>query len=195
MQTCFAISGLVLVTLIGCSAGVPASPIATQTNPSSAVVEPTVSPSAAITPAIVKGFSIYLLADSKPTESPAVLDHLDLESRPVLTIDDIVTYAKATHEIELTSAGYERMHGLRVPTNGIAFAVCVDGEPIYRGAFWAAYSSQSFNGIVIDPTLATAEHPVIQIRLGYPVSDLFHWDDPRSDPRILQALEQAGKLK
>lgn len=195
----FAISALVLVTLVGCSTGAPASPIApstaTQTPLSSVAVEPTLLSPATITPTIENGFSIYLLAQNIPPEQLAILSHLELENIPVLSINDIATYAKATHEIELTASGYERIHSLSVPTNGRAFAVCVNGDPIYSGAFWAGYSSQSFDGIVIDPIYATKEHPVIQIQLGYPGPAFFHGDDPRSDPRILQALEQAGKLK
>jgi hypothetical protein len=99
------------------------------------------------------------------------------------------------HGIELTNTGYETIHGLSVPMDGKAFAVCIDGQLIYGGAFWVRYSSWSFDGIVIDTTLATREHPVIQIQLGYPGPSFFRGDDPRSDPRILQALEQAGKLK
>lgn len=195
----FAISALVLVTLAGCSTGAPASPIApptaTQTPPSSVVVEPTPLSPATITPTIENGFSIYLLAQNIPPQQLAILSHLQLEIRPVLSINDIVTYAKATHEIGLTASGYERIHSLSVPVNGKAFAVCVDGQPIYAGAFWVGYSSLIFDGIVIDTIRATKEHPVIQIQLGYPGPAFFHGDDPRSDPRILQALEQAGKLK
>ena len=172
-----------------------APPTATQTPPSSVVVEPTLLSPATITPTIENGFSIYLLAQNISPQQLAVLSHLELEKDPLLSINDIVAYRKATHEIELTATGYERIHGLSVSVNGKAFAVCVDGQPIYGGAFWVGYSSLSFDGIVIDTILATKEHPVIQIQLGYPGSAFFRGDDPRSDPRILQAFEQAGKLR
>jgi hypothetical protein len=190
---------LVLVILVGCNSGATPSTIAPPTVPqtalSSVVVEPTLLSQATVTPTIENGISIYLLAQDATPEQLATLSHLELEDQPVMSSDDIVSYTKATHEIELTASGYERIHSLSIPTTGIAFVVCVKGEPIYSGAFWAGYSSQSFDGVVIDPILATKEHPVIQIQLGYPGPDFFHGDDPRSDPRILQALEQAGKLK
>jgi len=63
---------------------------------------------------------------------------------------------------------------------------------VYRGAFWAGYSSQSYAGVVIDPTLAWQGK--VRIALGYPTRDAFQGQDPRADPRILQALQQAGKL-
>lgn len=195
--------GLVLSLILAACTSTPtptATPTFTPTPTSTPTPTPTPSPTpvlspATITPTIENGFSIYLLAQNIPPEKLVILSHLELENKPVLSINDIVTYAKATHEIELTASGYERIHSLSVPTNGRAFAVCVNGAPIYSGAFWAGYSSQSFDGIVIDPIYATKEHPVIQIQLGYPGPDFFHGDDPRSDPRILQALEQAGKLK
>ena len=195
----FAISAMVLVTLVGCSTRAPASPTAppttTQTPPSTVVVEPTLLSLATITPTIENGFSIYLLAQNISPQQLAVQSHLELEKNPFLSINDIVAYRKATHEIELTATGYEKIHSLSVPVNGKAFAVCVDGQLIYVGAFWVGYSSLSFDGIVIDNILATKEHPVIRIQLGYPGSTFFRGDDPRSDPRILQALEQAGKLR
>ena len=194
-----AIGALVLVTLVGCNAGAPASPIppttATQTPAPLVAAEPTPLLAGTITPTVKTGFSIYLLAQNIPPKQLAILSHLELEDEPILSINDIVSYARATHEIGLTASGYERIHSLSVPTTGVAFAVCVNGEPVYSGAFWAGYSSQSFDGIVIDPIYATQNHPVIQIQLGYPGPEFFRGDDPRSDPRILRALEQAGKLR
>lgn len=195
----FAICALVLVTLVDCSAGAPASPVAPPTStrppPSSVVVEPTLFSPATITPTIKNGFSIYLLAQDTTPQELAILSHLELEENPLLSINDIVSYRKATHEIELTTTSYNRIASLSVPLNGKAFAVCVDDQPIYAGAFWVGYSSLSFDGIVIDTIRASKEHPVLQIQLGYPGPTFFHEEDPRSDPRILQALEQAGKLK
>jgi hypothetical protein len=69
----------------------------------------------------------------------------------------------------------------------------VGRDPIYLGAFWPLYSSLSFDGVVIPVPLM--DEPVIQITLGYPSPSFFAGEDPRSDPRILQALAQAGRLK
>ena len=186
------IIALALAALAGCGATAPA---ATHTPPSPVFVEPTLSPPAALTPAGDYGFSIHLLARDLPPQQLAILSHLELEKDPLLSVSDIASYNKATHEIELTAAGYEKIHALSVPLDGKAFAVCVGGQPVYAGAFWVAYSSVSFDGIVIDVSRATEENPVLQIQLGYPGPAFFHGDDPRSDPRVLQALEQAGKLK
>jgi hypothetical protein len=195
----FASRALVLVTLVSCSSGVPESPVTpptfTRTPPASAVAAPSLLSPATLTPTIENGFSLYLLAQDTSPEQLAILSHLELEENRLLSINDIVSYRQATHEIELTTTGYNRIAGLWVPVDGKAFAVCVNGQPIYAGAFWVGYSSLSFDGIVIDVIRASKEHPVLQIQLGYPGPAFFHGDDPRSDLRILQALEQAGKLK
>jgi hypothetical protein len=142
-----------------------------------------------------EGFAIYFLAkDITPQQLP-LLSHLELQPEPFLANADILVYHKATHEIELTKSGYEKMHALQVPVNGLAFAVCVDRQPVYAGAFWADYSSISYDGIVINITRVIQGNPRIQIVLGYPGPDFFKGNDPRSDPGIFQALEAVGKLK
>jgi len=141
------------------------------------------------------GFAIYLLADGITPQELPVLSHLELIDPPLLTEQDIISYQKSTHEIELSAIGVDKLQQMDVPVSGIAFAICVDREPIYTGAFWAAYSSLSYDGVVIDPTLVSPENPVIQVNLGYPGASFYRGDDPRSDPRIITALEKAGVLK
>ncbi len=148
-------------------------------------------------PSATEGFAIYLLAQKVTTTEilTAPLDALQLEDKPILSLDDITAYSQDTHTIVLTSTGYKKIKQLKVPTSGIPFVVCVNRQPIYVGAFWASYSSQSFNGAVIDTLLVERAHS-IRIQLGYPESpELFVGEDRRADPRILQSLRQAGKLK
>jgi len=121
------------------------------------------------------------------------LDSLEFEAEPILSVDDIVAYREETHEIELTASAYERIEQLEVPTNGLPFVVCVGRKPIYSGAFWAMFSSLSFDGVTIWVPLI--EEHIIQMKLGYPQALYFKGEDPRSDSRILQSLEQVGKLK
>ena len=145
-------------------------------------------------PSTGQGFSIHLLEGKI---SPGEIDPdqpVKLEAQPLISMDDIAAYSSSTHEIQLTQQGYEKIHALKVPTNGMAFVVSVDGDPIYDGAFWVLYSSLSYDGIVIDPLHATADDPTLQINLGYPGSTFFQGEDPRSDPRIMAALKEAGKL-
>ncbi len=140
------------------------------------------------------GFAIYLLVPNALAHGFSDVGPSDLEGDPFLTIDEIVSYRSATHEIELTEAAYERIRNVAIPLQGEGFAVCVDKQPVYAGAVWNAYSSSVFEGPTIDLVRPTREHPVIQIRLGYPTPAFFRGEDRRSDPRILRALEEAGKL-
>jgi hypothetical protein len=195
----FIIASLTLLTATACGLRLPASPttqpLATPLPQPSALVEPTLSPPTAITPATENEFAIYLLAQEVQPQQLADPGHLDLEEPPIVSLDDVVSYNEETHEMELTAAGYEKVHGLSVPVSGKAFAVCIDRQPVYIGAFWVSYSSLSFEGVVIDVLRATQESPIIQIALGYPGPDFFQGPDPRSNPRIIQALKQSGKLK
>ena len=150
-------------------------------------------------PSKADGFSIYLLADEIPATEllPVDLNDLELQEEPILSSDDIVTYSWKRHEIELTAEAYERIQQLHSPpveVRGIPFVVCVGPDRIYAGAFWTPVSSIGFDGVVIcqpfDP-----DKRIIRIGLGYPCPEAFTGKDPRSDQRILQSLEAAGKLK
>jgi len=150
-------------------------------------------------PSKARGFSIYLLADEIPATEllPVDLEDLELQGEPILSSDDIITYSSKRHEIKLTAEAYERIQRLftlPAKVRGIPFVVCIGTDRIHAGAFWTPVSSISFDGVVIcqpfDP-----DKRIIRIGLGYPCPEAFTGKDPRSDQRILQSLEAAGKLK
>jgi hypothetical protein len=144
-----------------------------------------------------QGFAIYLTRDNIPPSQMLALSHVDLADTPLISIDDIVWYFPGSHEIELMPEAYQRINALQIPTTGISFVVCVDKQPVYWGALWTPVSSQSFDGIVITiPPFNVSEHPenLIKISLGYPASSFFQGVDPRSNPVIVNSLEQAGKM-
>ena len=146
---------------------------------------------------VTEGFALYLLADRlSPQDVEGIpVTALALEADPVLALDDIVSYARETHEIELTDAAYARIAALQVPVSGLAFVVRAGGERVYNGAFWVPISSLSHDGLVIETTPAAQQLP-LRIQLCYPESlDLFTGEDLRGDARILQVLENAGKLR
>ncbi len=149
----------------------------------------------------VKGndFAIYLLAEDLPATKLSQMDinQLILQNRPIISNDDIVSYDKADHTIELTHEAYTRIQQIfpmPVKVDGIPFVVCVGKERIYTGAFWTPLSSLSYDGVIIMQPFDTTT-TTIQITLGYPVSDVYTGNDPRADPRIMRALEQGKKLK
>jgi hypothetical protein len=141
-----------------------------------------------------EGFAIYLTKQDIPPEKMEMLSHVDIADQPIVSIQDIITYNAQTHEIELTDEAFERIANLEVPVRGKSLLVCVDGAPIYWGAFWTPISSISFDGVVICKPLGSQEPKVITIGLGYPASSFFKGEDPRNNPTVLHSLEQAGKL-
>jgi hypothetical protein len=141
-----------------------------------------------------EGFAIYLPARDMPVSEMPIFSNLELADEPIVSLGDIVSYNRNTHEIELTAEGYERLLELEVPTNGKVFVVCIDHQPVYWGAFWVAYSSLTFDGVTILIPLSPDRH-TIQIGLGYPSESFYTGEDPRSNPEIMQSLRQADKLR
>lgn len=153
----------------------------------------------ACSPPQAKGFAISLLARDIP---PAQLVRSDLrgvelQPAPLLTAADLVSYSRASHVMELTPDAYARVRAIfpmPVRVEGIPFVVTVDGEPIYAGAFWTPASSLSFDGpFIMQPF--SEDQRLIRIELGYPSNVAFTASDPRSDARVMRALEAAGKLQ
>jgi hypothetical protein len=145
------------------------------------------------------GFAIYVLARDIPARELRQKDigQLVLKSEPIISSDDIVSYDKSNHSVELTQAAFariQRIFPVPVDLDGIPFVVCVGAERIYPGNFWTPRSAINYDGVVIMQSF-NANKTVIQIALGYPVSEVFTGIDPRADPRIMKALEQDKKLK
>lgn len=142
-----------------------------------------------------KGFGIYLTESNIPPSQMEILSRVAIVKSPIISSNDIKSYNWDTHEIELTPEAYQRLDTMPVPTTGTSFVVCVDDSPVYWGAFWAGYSSQSFSGVTINIKPSTAGVNTIQISLGYPAASSYKGEDPRANTRIKEALGKAGKLK
>ena len=139
-----------------------------------------------------EGFAIYLPANEISVDDLAILSHIDIADEPIISLDDIVSYDWDTHEIQLTESAFGKIADFELVGN--AFIVCVDRAPVYAGAFLAIYMSRSYDGVVILCPLAEEESKTIAIQLGYPWSQFFTGEDPRSDPIIFNSLDKAGKL-
>jgi hypothetical protein len=194
---------VLLLALAGCSqSAAPPTPVPASAIVPTATLEET-EDRATSTPSVSESsvgvFDVYLVKeDISPQQMMNTdLTELQLEKPPVLTIDDITTYYWETHEMELTASAFERIAWLertRLSMAGLPFVICAGGEPIYGGALWTSYSSVPYGGIVIDVYPASSGQP-LPIRLGYPSPEWFKGEDLRSDPRIRQSLEEAGKLR
>ena len=141
----------------------------------------------------VEGFAIHFTKQDIPPAQMEDLSHVDIAERPIITVSDIITYDAQEHELILTASAFERISQLDVPTGGKSFIVCVDKRPIYWGAFCVLWSSLSFDGVTIWKPLTSEEPNVIRLELGYP-SSCHTGEDPRSNPVVIESLEQAGKL-
>jgi hypothetical protein len=141
-----------------------------------------------------EGFSIYLTKDDIPPSKMEALSHIELDERPIITMDDVVAYYARTHEIALTADAFDRIANLEVPVQGRSFMVCVGKTPIYWGAFWTPISSISFDGVTIWKPLTSQGTKIIRLELGYPSSSFYGGEDPRNNTKVLNSLKKAGKL-
>lgn len=164
---------------------------------------PTATPTATATPETPTGgtepttatpgrFAIYLPAEGSRLEEMADLSKIQLMEDPILSVDDILAYSSATHEIRLRSSAAERLARLGLP--GKPFVVAVGREPVYAGEFMAGWMSRSSEAVVILWPPMSSDRHTIRIQLGYPGPDFFIGEDPRSDSRILESLKQASLL-
>ena len=151
------------------------------------------------TPSNISGFAIYLVSQdlSALEASKMDLEQLPLKNEPLIFDEDIISYEPANHIIELTPVAYRRFQEVfprPVKVAGIPFVVCIGSQRIYAGALWTPASSISYDGVVILQPFEN-DWTTIQLSLGYPGREAFTGSDPRADPRIIGALEKAGKLK
>ncbi len=146
-----------------------------------------------------EAFALYLVANEDiagPDLDNYELSELPLAEEPIISTEDIYNYLWDLHIINLTEEAYKQIlpiFSLGMPMNGVPFVIMANGERIYAGAFWSPASSLSFDGVVIMQPFDPTNQPLI-ISLGYPTNEFFNGEDPRDDPRLKQALEQADLL-
>jgi hypothetical protein len=141
-----------------------------------------------------EGFAIYLTRYDVPPANMESLSHVNLADQPIISMNDVINYYSQTYTLKLKDAAFSRLSNLEVPTTGKSFVVCVDEHPVYWGAFWSGFSSQSFNGVTICKPFIFLEAGLVSIELGYPATYYYNGEDPRNNPEILNSFEQAGKL-
>jgi hypothetical protein len=141
-------------------------------------------------------FAIYLTA--VPMNGAEILradlEKVALESAPVIAADEIISYTMQAHELRLAPEAVKRLFDMKVPVNGVGFVACADGKALLGGAFWADYSSLSYDGVTIMKPLDEKD-PGTRFVWGYPGPPINLKDNPLSDPKFLQALDREGKLK
>jgi len=128
----------------------------------------------------------------------ADLAQAELESRPLLTEQDLASYDWQTHALTLTESAKKKISDLKVGVSGKQFVIVADRQRCYQGAFWTGLSSISHDHPVIevDNFNADGKGLVVEIQRAYPTAKFAAaGDDPRPDPRILCMLTALGKIK
>ena len=138
-------------------------------------------------------FGIYLLTDSKLTTSDVKkkdIDSLELKNKPILNLDDIITYDWSNHKLDIQSESFERfkiLDTMNVSTYGLPFIVIANGERIYLGTIYPLYSSLFHEDL---PSINIA--PFLELRINRAIEE---YADKRTDQRIYKILLNSKKLK
>jgi hypothetical protein len=126
---------------------------------------------------------------------------VELASVPLIRYDDLTSYDPAEYTFCITEKAAEAIDALEHSVSGLAFAVTANGEMVYTGYFWPAYSSLACDWITIDPisidmqAAMEAEPLEMKVELGYPgTMEGQEITDRRNDSRILAIFRRDGKL-
>ena len=147
-----------------------------------------------------EAFELFLVTDPQISGADIQnydLNELPLAEEPLIATENIEKYDWETHTIYLTDDAYQKILSVfsgSMRMSGVPFVIVSTGERIYAGAFWSLASSLSFDGVVILQPFDPAGMPLF-INLGYPSPDFFTGEDPRANPRLLQALEDAEVIR
>lgn len=146
-----------------------------------------------------KDFALYLLPEpANPAQKFRALDIRKLkkpDAAPLISGSGIDHYQKDRHELGLYYAGTRKLNKRALDLAGKPFAVFVGDEPIYAGAFWSPLSSQSYDGVYIDPSDFKGDFPILKLQFGYRTNKFTTGPDPRADKRIFNSFETSGRLR
>jgi hypothetical protein len=158
------------------------------------------TPTGGITTTQTEGFAIYLTKNNIPVDVMPALEQIQIADTPLIAMSDIIGYDDLTYQLTLRGDVSQRIANLGVPTGGLAFAACVNRQPIYWGVIWPGYSSA-----IAPSSCVIANYPLQQtfhmgtgknIQMGPYILELAYAgnNDPRNSPAIIAALQQAGKI-
>lgn len=139
-------------------------------------------------------FGIYLLKDTTLITSDAkkmILESQQVQEKPIISINDIVSYNWTEHTMILTSEALEKfknIEGKIKSISGLPFVLMVDQQIIYLGNIYPMYSSY----IHVDlPHIDVA--PFLEMKIGR--APLQGIKDRRGDKRIYTVLKENNKLE
>jgi hypothetical protein len=139
---------------------------------------------------MLKSFTVNV----NPATTPAILtiSNAVLANTPLVADQDIAFYEKSTTTFKLKK---DIKAVITDYSSDKAFAVTVDGQPVYFGKFHPAYlSSISFGLATIDPVLYHDKALQIQFAIIDGSPDLQQLDK-RNDDLITSSLQASGRLR
>ena len=140
---------------------------------------------------------LYLLESYQTVDQyRAILSSsISLHEAPLIAYPEFKSYNSKNHIFKISDAAAQAVKDQEHSVHGLAFAVTANGEVVYTGYFWPAYSSASCQWIVIDPLMIFGDNE-LRVELGYP--GLFEGADivdERNNELILDIFRRDGKLK
>jgi hypothetical protein len=141
---------------------------------------------------------IYLLnsfitqIDQTTNPPTQYITHAVIEDMPFITDRDIKFYTKNTATFQLRS---NISHRLKQLGTGKAFAVTVDGHPVYYGKIHPSYLSSIVFGLAtIEPVSTNGKELSIHFA-ETSENPLLKLNDRRNDSKLLTALKESGRLR
>jgi hypothetical protein len=141
-----------------------------------------------------QGLQIYLVQASPDFRESVkcnycfeVTDKIMFKS-PLLEQSDIEFFDWESQTIQLKKEGQEKIEKLKIPLQGQAATIVIDGKPIYGFWLWNALSSFGCDRVYAYPTLN------FKLEFGLPV-DHATGQDPRFDNRIKDGLVRERLMK
>jgi len=139
---------------------------------------------------VLKSFTRTL--DTSRQMGIILIEDAVLQDQPLVKNSDILFYERSTSSFKLLKNIQPQLDTLDAFH---AFAVTVDGEPVYFGTFHPMYlSSILYGGATINPNYI--ENNKLKVDFAY--HDMFPFLmslDKRNDPKILDAFRSSGRLR
>jgi hypothetical protein len=139
---------------------------------------------------ILKSFTSAV--DQSTVPATVSITNAVLENKPLVENRDILFYAKGTTTFVLKK---DIQATIRDYGPDKAFAVTVDGQPIYYGSFHPMYLNSMTFGIA---TIAPFQFEENKLKIDFVIiegNSLLQQLDKRNDRRIINALKATGRLR
>ncbi len=118
----------------------------------------------------------------------------ELQDQPLVPDNEMLSYdinkdSTKPYYINLSKFEAKKVDSLvkKIPLHGLAFAIVVNGEPVYGGYFWSPSSS-----FICTWVTAYAVGDRIVIHKGY---DDLGYNDPRQNAKLIDCLKLSNRLR